>query len=122
MSFRLRKGLHYEANAREYLEKQGLKSITSNFRCRQGEIDLIMLDGDCVCFVEVRYRQRDDYGGAGASITAAKQRKIVRAAQFYLAGQQRLANRAVRFDALLIEPDATGRPDCNWIQNAFYAE
>ena len=55
-------------------------------------------------------------------ITRQKQRKIVRAAQFYLSHDSRLANRALRFDALLIEPGSDGRPDYNWIQNAFYAE
>ena len=122
MSFTLRKGSHYEDNARKFLRKQGLQLIESNFRCRLGEIDLIMQHDDCVCFVEVRFRKSGDYGGAGASITVAKQRKIIRAARFYLAQNAALANRPLRFDALLIEPGPDGRPDYNWIQNAFYAE
>jgi len=122
MSFSLRKGLRYEARARDYLLAQGLRLLEANFRCRFGEIDLIMEHADCVCFVEVRYRESLDYGGASASITRGKQRRIVKAALFYLSRHTRLAQRALRFDALLLQREADDRLGFDWIQNAFYAE
>jgi putative endonuclease len=118
----LRKGLRYEDQARQYLGARGLQLLESNFRCRLGEIDLIMRDTDTICFIEVRFRKRLDFGGAAASITPAKQRKIVKAAMFYLSGKQHLMRQALRFDALLIQQQANRDLDFNWIQNAFYAE
>ena len=122
MSFTARKGLHFETRARSFLEAQGLTWLESNFRCRLGEIDLIMSEDQCVCFIEVRYRRSKGYGGAGASITRSKQLKIIRAAQVYLSQHRSLQNRALRFDALLFEPDFDGEMTCHWIKNAFYAE
>ena len=122
MSSNLRKGLRYEARARDYLLAHGLRLLEANFRCRFGEIDLIMEHADCVCFVEVRYRESLDYGGASASITRVKQRRIVKAALFYLSRHTRLAQRALRFDALLLQREADDRLGFDWIQNAFYAE
>lgn len=120
MSTSIRKGLRYETRARDYLQARGLQLLEANFRCRFGEIDLIMEDAGCICFIEVRFRDSLDFGGASASITPAKQRRIVKAALFYLSRNQRLAHRALRFDALLIQQQATLEFD--WIQNAFYAE
>ena len=68
-------GLAAEEAVRTYLSKQGLKFLTKNFRCKLGEIDLIMRDGQCLVFVEVRARASADYGGALASVTKSKQQK-----------------------------------------------
>lgn len=122
MSLNLRKGLRYETRARDYLQALGLRLLQANFRCRFGEIDLIMEHSGCVCFVEVRYRESVEYGGASASITRAKQRKIVKTALFYLSRHPQLAQRALRFDALLLQRGAKGKLTFDWIQNAFYAE
>jgi putative endonuclease len=122
MSINVRKGLRYEDQARAYLQQRGLELLESNYRCRLGEIDLIMRDGDTVCFIEVRFRGSTDFGGASASITPAKQRKIVKATLFYLSNHQRLTRQALRFDALLIQQQNDNRLEFNWIQNAFYAE
>ena len=103
MNTSLRKGLRYEERARDYLGSQGLNLLESNYRCRFGEIDLIMRDTDTICFIEVRFRKSRDFGGAAASITAAKQRRIVKTALFYLSGHRYLYQHALRFDALLIQ-------------------
>ena len=121
MSIQIRKGLRYETRARDYLKARGLRLLDSNFRCRFGEIDLIMQENGCVCFIEVRYRNSLDFGGASASITPAKQRKIVKTALFYLAQHPQLARRALRFDALLIQRRAETALEFDWIKNAFYA-
>ena len=56
MNFNLRKGLRFEDQARQYLSARGLKLLESNYRCRFGEIDLIMRDAQTLCFIEVRFR------------------------------------------------------------------
>jgi len=123
MNHSLRKGLRFEDRARRYLAERGLELLEANYRCRLGEIDLIMRDGDTLCFIEVRYRKSLDFGGASASITPAKQRKIVKAALFYLSTlAQNPWRRALRFDALLIQQQPGGGLDFNWIRNAFSAE
>jgi len=122
MNNNLRKGLRYEDLARRYLDAHGLCLMESNYRCRFGEIDLIMRHTETLCFIEVRYRKSLDFGGASASITAAKQRRIVKAALLYLSTHQQPPNQALRFDALLIQQQGNAEHDFNWIQNAFYAE
>ena len=122
MNINLRKGLRFEDRARDYLLERGLLLIQSNYRCRFGEIDLIMRDGDTVCFIEVKFRKSLAFGGAAVSIPRSKQRKIIKAALFYLAAHNRLAQRSLRCDALLIQQQPTGTCDFNWIKNAFYAE
>jgi putative endonuclease len=114
--------MRFEKLARDYLCAQGLRLLQSNYHCRFGEIDLIMRDADSVCFIEVRFRNTLNFGGASASITAAKQRRIVKTALFYLSANRSLQNKPLRFDALLIQQQAGGGQDFNWIRNAFYAE
>jgi len=123
MNDSLRKGLRFEDQARRYLVAQGLDLLESNYRCRFGEIDLIMRDAGTLCFIEVRFRKSLDFGGASASITPAKQRRIAKAALFYLSSLSKNPwQLALRFDALLIQQRHGGGLDFDWIQNAFYAQ
>jgi putative endonuclease len=114
----LRNGQLAEQEAARFLTSQGLQLITQNFRCRMGEIDLIMQEGVQLVFVEVRFRRNMRFGGAAASITAQKQLKLQRTAQFYLG---RLNHQpSCRFDVVTLSPDQQGQPVCdNWIKNAF---
>lgn len=121
MSINRRKGLRFEDQARDYLRQQGLRLLESNYRCRFGEIDLVMRDRDTICFIEVKYRGSLAFGGAAAAIPVSKQRRIIKTALFYIASNDALAAHALRFDALLIQHLAAG-DQFNWIQNAFYAE
>ena len=94
-------GTLWERRALDYLRQQGLRLVQANFRCRGGEIDLVMRDGAMLVFVEVRQRSGADYGGALASIGPAKQRRLLRAAKSYL-----LRYRAVppcRFDVVAVQ-------------------
>ncbi|MEQ1556605.1 MAG: YraN family protein [Gallionella sp.] len=106
-----------EQFAARYLQQQGLTLITQNYRIRAGEIDLIMQDGASLVFVEVRMRSKATFGGAAASIDAHKQRRLILAAQHYLASLPRIP--PCRFDALLME-DAQGL-GLHWLKNAFSA-
>ncbi len=104
-----------EKLAVEFLQRNGLRLIESNFRCRYGEVDLILQDGDTIVFVEVRLRTNPAFGGAAASITRAKQEKIARTAQFYL--QHTRSRAPCRFDAVLL--DSLDAACVEWIRNAF---
>jgi putative endonuclease len=73
-----------EDAALAYLQQQGLLLVERNFRCRGGEIDLIMMERDTLVLVEVRRRADQRHGGAAASVTAAKQARLWLAAQLYL--------------------------------------
>jgi putative endonuclease len=108
------KGAAAEDLAAQYLAERGLRLIGRNFRVRGGEIDLICRDGATVVFVEVRLRRRSDYGGAAASITAAKQAKIVMAARHWLA---RHGNAVCRFDCVLLDGE-----HIEWLRDAFSAD
>ena len=93
-----------ESRALAYLQDQGLLLIDRNVRNRRGEIDLVMRDGDTLVFVEVRQRRSERYGGAAASINAAKQARMWRSAEHYLL---RYPNPpACRFDAICIDGDS----------------
>jgi len=107
-------GVKYEQQALAFLKQQGLLLICQNFYCRYGEIDLIMSDQDTLVFVEVRYRKNQDYGGATASITQQKQKKLIKTAKHYLA--QLDSEPYCRFDVIAIN-QATTQPQ--WIQDAF---
>ena len=122
MSENLRNGLRFEDQARGYLQTRGLLLLQSNYRCRFGEIDLVMRDGDTLCFIEVKFRKSLYFGGAAAAIPGPKQRKIIKTALFYISAHKHIANQAMRFDALLIQSQADGSNQIDWIQNAFYAE
>lgn len=103
-----------EQDAARFLERHGLKVRERNYRCRFGEIDLICEDGPVLVFVEVKSRHRGDFGGAAASITAAKHMRLERAARHYLSGLARMP--PCRFDAVLLSGP---QQDIEWIKNAF---
>jgi len=106
-------GQSAEKRAEIFLESNGLMLVARNWRCRFGEIDLIMQDGATRVFVEVRLRSRSDFGGAAASVTPTKQRKLLAAARQYLTTLKTLP--PCRFDVVALSGDT--RPD--WIKNAF---
>ncbi len=118
-----RKGLYYENLAKKYLVQHGLALLKQNYHCRFGEIDLIMLQREVLCFIEVKYRNDLSFGGAASAIPPQKQKKIVKTALFYIAENSRFDQHSVRFDALLIQQQGSSKTtDINWIQNAFYSE
>lgn len=109
------RGRAAEAAAQRYLEARGLKTLESNFRTRWGEIDLVMEHNGQIVFVEVRLRMNNNFGGAAASVTAAKQKRLIRAASQFLE-QKRLAHRPARFDIVAVE--GAGKP-VEWLTDAF---
>lgn len=113
---RSQSGKDAEHQALEHLQQHGLRLLAQNWLCKRGELDLVMLDGDTVVFVEVRYRKDTQWGGALASIDGRKQQKLILAAQYFLQRESRWANAPCRFDVVAID----SHPDqLNWLQNAF---
>ena len=110
-------GAQAERWAAEYLQQQGLKPVTQNYRSHFGEIDLIMQDGVTLVFIEVRQRSSTRFGGAAASIDRHKQQRLIRTAQPYLANLGRIP--PCRFDVVLMD-DADGL-NAEWLKNAFDA-
>ncbi len=113
-------GESMEARAERFLCRQGLAPVARNFKCRGGELDIVMTEGERIVFIEVRYRKSSRYGGAAASVGYHKQRRIQLAAQLFLLQQPSLANRPCRFDVFAIEGNPE-KPVVNWIKDAFQA-
>ena len=113
---RAARGAAAEATALAWLQKKGLKLVERNWRCKAGELDLVLRDGLSLVMVEVRLRSSSEFGGAAASIDARKRAKLVAAARLYLA---QLPDCPCRFDVVTMS-DPAGR-DLEWIRNAFDA-
>lgn len=118
----LQRGAAAEQLAAGYLQARGLKILARNLRCKAGEIDLLCLEIAVLVVVEVRQRRHVEFGGALGSVTWAKRRKIIRAAQFFLQNKAQWRRLAVRFDVIAVEglPDGAHRID--WVKDAFRAD
>jgi putative endonuclease len=116
---RMQRGAAAEDLAAQYLQVRGLRILARNLRCKAGELDLVCLDDGVLAIVEVRQRGSAKFGGAIGSVTWNKQRKIMRAAQFFLRREKHWRNLSMRFDVLAIEglPDGAHRVD--WVKDAF---
>ena len=109
-------GQRAEDCALAYLQAQGLALVERNYRCRGGEIDLVMRDGGKIVFVEVRFRSGQCFGGALASVGSRKQARLIHAASHYLATKR--IDRPARFDVAAVSPDQ-GKLAIQWIKDAF---
>ena len=110
-----------EDAALDYLQAQGLRLLARNAQARGGELDLVMLHGESLVFVEVRYRAGSGFGGGAASVDQSKRRKLVRAAQAFLLRHPQYADAPCRFDVI----DASGDPKAphlDWLRDAFRAD
>jgi putative endonuclease len=110
-------GQQGEDIAYRFLIDRGLRPVARNFRCRGGEIDLIMLDRQCLAFIEVRCRRSTEFARPADTVDFRKQRKIVRTAAMFLARERRYATFRMRFDVIAIE--GAGVDGVHWIQDAF---
>jgi putative endonuclease len=112
--------------ALRYLERAGLGLLTRNYRCRAGELDLVMFQHEphpTLVLVEVRSRSRREFGSAAATIGWAKQRRISLAARHLLLARRELRRLPARFDVIAIDPpgEPGAQPVVTWIRNAFVA-
>lgn len=114
LSSKQEQGRAWEAAALAYLRERGLVPVEVNFTCKLGEIDLVMRDGPTLVFVEVRQRAAGSQVGAAASISPAKARRVLRAAQYYLQRFRRVP--PCRVDVVAIDGGRVA-----WLRNAIEA-
>ncbi|MBO5176084.1 MAG: YraN family protein [Lachnospiraceae bacterium] len=107
-------GTEKEKLAVRYLEEQGATVLAKNFYFRGGELDLIIKDGEYVCFVEVKYRKSMSFGTPEAAVTTAKQRKIIHGARLFLYQNHYGSDTPCRFDVISVYQE-----EITWIKNAF---
>jgi len=111
-------GSEAERFARTFLEHQGLTFVLQNYRCRTGEIDLIMQDGDELVFVEVKYRSKSQHGSAIEFFHKSKKRKFESAVMHYM--QENGYNPSIiphRIDLVAIEGNGKQQQDINWLKS-----
>ena len=113
------RGAWAEELACRHLLDQGLRLVTRNYRCRHGEIDLVMRDGSTIAFIEVRLRNRTDFGSGAESVDARKQARLLSSAEHYLQRHATLLADC-RFDVVSILQCGNTR-QLEWIRNAFDA-
>jgi putative endonuclease len=106
-----------ERAAEFHLVRNGCAILARNARCRFGELDLIVRDRESIVFVEVRMRSSAAFGGAAASVDAFKRKRLVRAAQLWLAESYGERWPPCRFDVVTVAPDGT----IDWLRDAFGA-
>ncbi|MGM0773610.1 YraN family protein [Marinobacter sp.] len=110
-------GNHAEGVAARYLMSRGVNILEQNVFSRGGEIDLVGVDNGILVFFEVRYRGSGSLAGAAESVTATKQKRLVRAASFYL-HRHGLWNADSRIDVVAIAPGESRKYRIQWIKNA----
>jgi putative endonuclease len=108
-----------EKRGEKYLKRKGLRTLTRNFWCKLGEIDIIMVDNDgSIVFVEVRTKANEDFSPVESSITPAKKGKLLRTARYFLM-TQKIYDRPFRFDVVAIVLGHSGQPQIRHYKNAF---
>lgn len=107
-------GTEYEKKAEQFLKKQGIRIIVKNFRCRQGEIDIVGIDDKCLVFIEVKYRTTDMAGKPEEAVNVYKQKKICSVAEYFLYTHPYYANQMIRYDVVAISCD-----EIRWHKAAF---
>lgn len=107
------RGENAEEQAHQFLIEKGLKPICRNYRCKLGELDIIMSDQQSLVIIEVKYRKTDQFGSALENITRTKQSRIIAATQMYLSTQK--VDCPIRFDVIAI----SGNGKIEWVQNVF---
>ena len=115
------RGAWAEDMALAFMIKQGLREVARNYRCRHGEIDLILNDADTLVFAEVRYRAVGALVSATQSISHAKQRRLLASAEHYLQRRDESNTRECRFDVLAVSGNAPN-PTVQWLRDAFEAQ
>jgi len=107
-------GTEYEKQAEQFLKKQGVRIIVKNFRCKQGEIDIVGIDGKCLVFLEVKYRATNMAGEPEDAVNIYKQKKICSVAEYFLYTHPHYINQMIRYDVIAISGE-----EIRWYKAAF---
>jgi putative endonuclease len=111
-------GSWYERLAREYVKKNGGRIVATNYRLRNGEIDIIAYDDSYLCFIEVKYRKDKKYGGPEAAVNLSKQKKICKTSLFYLYSQGLSEDIPIRYDVICVSGEQES-VSVYWHKNSF---
>lgn len=111
-------GSRYETLALEYIRENGGTVLETNYRDKNGEIDIIARDERYLCFIEVKYRSDDRFGGPEAAVNFAKQKRISRVSRYYLYGHGYGEDTPVRYDVVAVD-GKDNAVTVKWIKNAF---
>ncbi|WP_455207545.1 YraN family protein [Kaarinaea lacus] len=117
-------GQRAEDAALRYLQAQGLQLIERNYRCKAGEIDLIMQHNSDLVFIEVRFRRQPRFGSGAESVDFRKQQKLVKSAESFLQQHSEYSRTSCRIDVVSISVEnnnSENRPDIHWIPDAVQA-
>ena len=98
----LESGQRAEELALKTLESRGLKLLERNYRCPHGELDLVLMSGDCVVVAEVRYRRNGSHGSAAETVGPEKRRKLILATQHFLHSHADLRRKPLRFNVVAV--------------------
>jgi putative endonuclease len=112
-------GDHGEKLALDHLLGKGLRLLLRNYRCKGGELDLVMLDGDTLALIEVRVRGDSSLATAAESVTPRKQQRLIVAARHLLMTHRELGHYRARFDVVALDDDTPGPARLEWIRDAF---
>lgn len=112
-------GAKAEQCARAFLEARGLSTVTKNFRCRYGELDLVMLDSRILVFVEVRKRTNARFASGAHSVDWRKQRRLMTTAKIFLKQHPNFRHLPSRFDVIAYDGEPSAARDPRWIRQAF---
>ena len=110
-------GAEYENLACEYLIQHGYQILHRNFRCRQGEIDMIARDKGYLVFIEVKYRRNEREGDPAEAVDARKQARILRTARYYMTRYCISEDTPCRFDVVAVLGNSV-----RLIRDAFWCE
>lgn len=112
----------YEERAAQLVVEAGLGIVARNFNTKVGEIDIIARSSSTLVFIEVRARNNNRFHGAAASVSRAKQLRLIRTAQYYLKTHPHWRDCCCRFDVIAFEPpQSTSEQSVRWIKGAFTA-
>jgi putative endonuclease len=114
------RGAWAEDLALRHLSRAGLDLVARNYRCRRGEVDLVMREGETLVFVEVRQRLASDFGDGAESVDSRKRHRLVATASHFLQTHPSAARAPCRFDVVAVSGPA-GTGDVRWIPDAFQA-
>ena len=111
-------GTWYEILACSFLKEHGVQLLYKNYRVRKGEIDIIAKDDNYLCFIEVKYRKDNKYGGPEAAVTMYKQRQICNISRFFLLSKGYSEFTKIRYDVIALSGQE-GTCNIKWYKNAF---
>jgi len=117
-------GQNAEDLALQFLQSKGMRLIDRNYRCKMGEIDLVMRCDSELVFVEVRYRKHASFGSGAESVDYRKQQKILKSAEYFLQKHSKYATLPCRIDVVSItaaQKSSDPQSGIDWIPNAIQA-